>query len=261
LSGNSSRGRLAEKTALVTGASRGIGRAVAQRLAAEGALVAVHYGSREPAARETVTLIDQEGGRAFPVRAELGVPGGVEGLFDGLESGLRKRTGEAVLDIVVNNAAATTPVGLALEDVTPGLLSRLFAVNATAPFLIVQRALPLLSDGGRVINVSSGVTRAASPDQVAYAMSKGALDQIALHFARPLAARGITVNTVAPGLTHNGGPLFEDAATVERLAQLSAFKRVGEAVDIADVVTFLATHEARWITGAYIDATGGTLLG
>lgn len=258
---SSTMSRLTHRTALVTGSSRGIGRAVARRLAEEGALVAVHYATGEDAARETVESIEGDGGRAFAVRAELGVPGDVHELFLGVEQGLKERTGEAALDIVVNNAGVTTPAGVQPEDVTPEEFDRLFAVNAKAPFFVVQRALPLLREGGRIINISSGLTRFASPDQVAYAMTKGAIEQLSLHFARHLAPRGITVNSVAPGITDNGSPLFDIPEAVEQMAQLSAFKRVGEAVDVADVVTFLASSEARWITGAFIDASGGTLLG
>ncbi|TCJ96956.1 SDR family oxidoreductase [Nocardia alba] len=252
---------LTNKTALVTGSSRGIGAATARGLAAKGALVAVHYVDNEAAARETVEAIENDGGRAFSVRAELGTTGGVHELFLGLEQGLKERTGQTTLDILVNNAGVTTPAGVAPEDVTPEDFDRLFAVNVRAPFFIVQRALGLLPEGGRIINISSGLTRFASPDQVAYSMTKGAVEQITLHFARHLAPRGITVNSVAPGITNNGSAVFDIPEAVEQMAQFSAFKRVGEAVDVADVVTFLATDEARWITGAFIDATGGTLLG
>ncbi|MGW0250531.1 SDR family oxidoreductase [Nocardia goodfellowii] len=254
-------GSLTNKTALVTGSSRGIGRATAQRLAAKGALVVVHYAGNETAARETVELIENDGGRAFSVRAELGVPGDVHELFLGVEHGLKERTGQTTLDILINNAGVTTPAGVAPEEVSAQEFDRLFAVNAKAPFFIVQRALSLLPDGGRIINISSGLTRFANPEQVAYSMTKGAVEQITLHFARYLAPRAITVNSVAPGITNNGSALFDIPEAVEQMSQISAFKRVGEAVEVADVVTFLATDEARWITGAFIDATGGTLLG
>ncbi|PSL46014.1 NAD(P)-dependent dehydrogenase (short-subunit alcohol dehydrogenase family) [Saccharothrix carnea] len=254
-------GKLEGKTALVTGASRGIGRATAQRLAEEGALVAVHYASNDEAAAETVALIEKDGGRAFAVRAELGVPGDVHELFLGLEQGLRERTGTTTLDIVVNNAAAQTAAGLAPEDVTPEDFDRLMAVNAKAPFFIVQRASSQLADNGRIINISSGVTRVANPEQLAYSMSKGAIEQLSLHMARHLAPRGITVNSVAPGITDNGSPVFDVPEIVEAMSQLSAFKQVAKAQDVANVVAFLATEDARWITGAFIDASGGTLLG
>ncbi|MFI6358577.1 SDR family oxidoreductase [Streptomyces sp. NPDC050743] len=251
--------KLTGRTALVTGASRGMGRATALRLAAEGALVAVHYTSSEDAAADVVETIEKDGGRAFTVRAELGVPGDVHELFLGLEEGLRERTGSTDLDILVNNAGVMG--GVKPEDTTPETFDRIFAVNAKAPFFLVQRALKNLRDGGRVINISSGLTRVANPDEIAYAMTKGAVEQLTLHFAKHLGPRRITVNSVAPGITRNGNPVFDIPEAVEQMAQLSAFGRVGEPEDIADVVAFLATDEARWITGAFIDATGGTLLG
>ncbi|WP_328222982.1 MULTISPECIES: SDR family NAD(P)-dependent oxidoreductase [unclassified Streptomyces] len=254
-------GKLNGRTALVTGSSRGIGRAIAIGLAGEGALVAVHYAHNERAARETVELIEKDGGRAFTVRAQLGVPGDVDQLFQGLEAGLTEHTGNTTLDILVNNAGETLPAGVAPEEMTPEQFDKLFAVNAKAPVFITQRALGLLPDGGRVINISSGTTRTAVPSQTLYAMTKGALEQLSRGFARHLAPRGITINTVAPGVTDNGSDFFRIPEAVEQMSQLSAFKRIGEPKEVADVVVFLATGEARWITGAFIDATGGSLLG
>ncbi|MFD3700850.1 SDR family oxidoreductase [Streptomyces sp. NPDC058646] len=252
-------GRLNGKTALVTGSSRGMGRATAVRLAAEGALVAVHYTSDGAAAEQVVSSIEKDGGRAFTVRAELGVPGDVHELFLGLEKGLRERTGGTDLDILVNNAGVMG--GVKAEDTTSEVFDRLFAVNAKAPFFLIQRALKNMPDGGRIINISSGLTHVANPDEIAYAMTKGAVEQLALHFAKLLGPRKITINSVAPGITRNGNPVFDIPEAVEAMAGLSAFNRVGEPEDIADVVTFLATDEARWITGSFVDATGGTLLG
>ncbi|MGV9278852.1 SDR family oxidoreductase [Streptomyces griseosporeus] len=257
-SGRSTVDRLTDKTALVTGSSRGIGRATAIRLAREGALVAVHYTANQAAAEETVELIEKEGGSAFTVRAELGVPGDVHELFLGLERGLKERTGDTRLDILVNNAAVTS-TGAAPEDLTPEEFDRYFAVNAKAPYFLVQRAIGQMPSGGRIVNITSGVTRTAVPDQLAYAMTKGAIEQLTFHLARILAPRGITINSVAPGITDNGSALFDNPEAVKAMAQLSAFNRVGEAGDVADVITFLTTDEARWITGAFIDATGGTL--
>ncbi|HET6860422.1 MAG TPA: SDR family oxidoreductase [Streptomyces sp.] len=252
-------GRFTGKTALVTGSSRGIGRATALRLAQEGALVAVHCASDKEAADEVVATIEKDGGKGFAIQAELGVPGDVHQLFLGLEEALKERTGSTELNILVNNAGVMG--GVSVEETTPEAFDRLFAVNAKAPFFIIQRALKNIPAGGRIINISSGLTRCANPDEIAYAMTKGAVEQLALHFAKHLGPRNITVNSVAPGITRNGNPVFDIPQAVEQMAQLSAFNRVGEPNDVADVVAFLASDDARWITGSFVDATGGTLLG
>jgi len=162
---------LAGKTALVTGASRGIGRAIAQRLAADGALVGVHYGTNDSAAMETIEAIQRAGGLAFSIRAELGKNAGIDELFAGLETGLNGQP----LDILVNNAAIGGQ-DKTIDQTTPEEFDRLFAVNVRAPFFIIQRAVPAMCDGGRIINISSAVTRIAIPRELAYSMTKGALD-------------------------------------------------------------------------------------
>ncbi|WP_406230621.1 SDR family NAD(P)-dependent oxidoreductase [Nocardia sp. NBC_01009] len=245
------------KIALVTGSSRGIGRAVAMRLASDGANVIVHYGSNEQAAAQTVADIEAAGGKAFAVRAALGTPDGVDTLFAGLAAG---PFGER-LDILVNNAGGGG-MGGSIVQVEPEDFDRLFAVNVAAPFFILQHALPLLNDGGRIVNISSCAPRLAAPSQVAYAMSKGAIDVLGRTLAVELGPRGITVNTVAPGATETDSTaaMFAIPEASAMMASMTALGRSGRPADIADVVAFLASDDARWITANIIDASGGMFL-
>jgi NAD(P)-dependent dehydrogenase (short-subunit alcohol dehydrogenase family) len=249
------------RTALVTGASRGIGRAIAERLAADAVLVAVHYAHQDEAAQAVVRAIEQAGGQAFPVRAELGVEGDLDTLFAALEAGLRRFTGQTWLDILVNNAAVRAG---AIERVTPEEFERVFSINVRAPFFLIQRALPLLREGGRIINISSSDTRIAVPEELAYAMTKGAIDVLGRTLAVALGGRGIAVNTVAPGPTvteANAAWLRDSPAIADPITSVTALGRLGQPRDIADVVAFLASEDARWITGQVLDVSGGLFLG
>ncbi|GAB2731118.1 SDR family NAD(P)-dependent oxidoreductase [Kitasatospora kifunensis] len=253
-------GELDGKTALVTGGSRGIGRAVALRLAAEGALVAVHYGGNEAAATQAVALITEAGGRAFAVRARFGERGAVDRLFEGLTAGLAEHGADG-LDILVNNAGihSISPIGKLTEEE----FERLLAINVSAPLFVVQRALPLLRDGGRIINMGSAATRIAAPMQIGYTVSKAALAALGPSLAHELGRRGITANTIAAGvirtdLTAGFGAVPEALAELEAMTALG---RIGEPEDVADVVGFLAGPQGRWVTGQTIDVSGGTYLG
>ncbi|MFC5663631.1 SDR family oxidoreductase [Kitasatospora misakiensis] len=253
-------GRLAGKTALVTGGSRGIGRGIAERLGREGALVAVHYGRDAAAAEEVVKTIERDGGRAFALGTELGVPGDAEALWAAFDAGLAGYDGGSGLDILVNNAG--TGLYGRVGEVAEADFDRVFAVNARAPFFLVQYGLGRLRDGGRIVNVSSGVTRVAFPTAIAYAMTKGALNTLTLNLAQELGPRGITVNAVLPGVVDTEiNPWLEDPQAHAWAAAYSAFNRVGEPGDIAGVVAFLASDDARWVTGHNLDATGGSNLG
>ena len=245
------------KTALVTGASRGIGRAIAQRLAVDGAMIAIHYGGNDAAANETLKAIEQTGGQAFLVKAELGVDGDIETLFSKLEKGL---TGPQ-LDILVNNAAVAPQI--ALDQTTPAEFDRIFAINVRAPFFITQRAIPLMTDGGRIINISSGVTWFATPATV-YSMTKGALNVLSRSLANSLGSCNITVNTISPGITDtdmNPSIRDKDVKAVERVTRMTALGRPGRPTDIADAVAFLASDDGRWITGQTLEVNGGLFLG
>ncbi|ADD45172.1 SDR family oxidoreductase [Stackebrandtia nassauensis] len=249
------------RIALVTGGSRGIGRGIAERLAADGVVVGVHYGSNETAAKETVAAIEAAGGRAFTVGARLGVPGDVDALFAAFTEGVKPYADEPHLDILVNNAGTNGPGSV--DTATPEGYDAVMDLNLKAPFFTVQKALPLLRDGGRIINISSGASHATWKNDPAYAMTKAALDSFTRSLAAQLGPRDITVNSVGPGVIDtdmNASWLRDSPEGREAGAAWSVFKRVGEVDDVAEVVGFIASDKARWVTGQFIDATGGSLL-
>ncbi|MEU6820867.1 SDR family oxidoreductase [Streptomyces atriruber] len=253
-------GNLHGKVALVTGSSRGIGRGIAERLAGDGALVAVHCGSNEAAAEETVAAIAASGGRAFVVSAELGVPDDVDTLVGRLETGLGAH-GESMVDILVHNAGLNL-MGRPIEVLTPDEFDRMVAVNVKAPLFLTQRLLPRLRDGGRIINISSVSTRVASAHGIAYPLTKGALDVFSHTLAKHLGPCGITVNSVSVGYTHTDmtAGVLADPENLKRNIGLTALGRIGRIADIADAVAFLASDDARWITGTKVDVSGGVNL-
>ncbi|MEU5824423.1 SDR family oxidoreductase [Streptomyces sp. NPDC047803] len=247
------------KVALVTGGSRGIGRGIAERLARDGAVVAVAYARDSGAAEEVVEVIRKNGGTAFALRAELGAHGDAAALWEAFDERITAYAPGGGVDIIVNNAGA----GLysELSSLTEEAFDAVFAVNVRAPFFIVRHGLGRLRDGGRVINISSGAARIAMPGIIAYSATKGALDNFTLTLAKELGPRGITVNSVAPGIIDtdiNADWLRGNAEAEARSASLAALGRVGRPGDVADVAAFLASDDSRWVTGTVIDATGGS---
>lgn len=254
-------GSLAGKTALVTGASNGIGRGIAVRLGRDGALVGIHYGSSEARAKETLDLIEAEGGRGFLVQADLGVPGDGAQLMENFDAALAAAGGEPGLDILCNNAGYTALSYV--ESIDSDTFDKLFNVNVKAPVFITQAALPRLRDNGRIIFTASCTTRIASPSVLGVGITKGAINTLVLTLAQHLGPRGIRVNGVAPGFTMTGATakLFTVDKVRQWASDFSVFKRLGDPSDIADIVGFLASDEARWVSGQVIDASGGSWLG
>lgn len=252
---------LAGKVALVTGGSRGIGRAIAMKLAADGALVAVHYGGNESAAAQVVGEIEAAGGRAFAVGGMLGVAGDAEALFARFDAAVTRFVDEPVLDILVNNAGNNGPGPI--ESTTVDGFDQAIALNVKAPYFVTKLGLERMRDGGRIINISSGAAAIAWQTDPVYGMTKAALDSLTRSLAKQLGERNITVNSVAPGVidTDLNAPWLRDNPAGEEMgAAWSVFKRVGQPDDVADVVAFAAGPGGRWVTGQYLDATGGSLL-
>ncbi|MFV8053936.1 SDR family oxidoreductase [Mycobacterium sp. 48b] len=249
-------GALTGKTALVTGGSRGIGRAIAQRLAADGARVGVHYGTGADAAGQTVQQIRDAGGTAFAVGTQLGAPGDAAQLWTAFD-----QHADGV-DILVNNAGILG-ARMPFTELTREEFDRVLAVNTTAPVFVTQQGLTRLRDGGRIVNVSTRFTHGMRiPDLLTYAMSKAAIDAFTATLAKELAARRITVNAVGPGTVDtdmNAARLATPEGRAAVAAQ-SPFNRVADPADVADIVAFLASDDSRWVTGQWIDATGGSML-
>ena len=252
---------LENKTALVTGASRGIGRATALALARAGAHVLVHYGRSRPEAESLVVEIRRKGGNADPISADLGTPDGASLLAKQVRSIVGDR-----LDVVVLNAGISKAARIA--DYTVEDFDSLFATNVRGPFLLVQQLLPVLGDGSSVVVVSSLGARSVvgkpglnDPSILAYASTKGALETLVRNWAAILGSRGIRVNAIAPGVIDTDMSNFTKTETGREVALgMQALKRLGKPDDVADVVAFLASDGARWITGASIPVDGGSKL-
>jgi 3-oxoacyl-[acyl-carrier protein] reductase len=244
--------RLANKVAIVTGASRGIGAAIARRLGADGAKVVINYAASAEQAERVASEIRYAGGQAVTAKADLSDPAQIPELFE------TARLAYGRLDILVNNAG-TAILSQPLEQVDIGQYATQFDLNVRGLILTTQAALAAIGDdGGRIINITSGITRSPSAGSSLYSATKAAVEMLTKCWAKELGSRGITVNAVAPGTTDTD--LLRSSMTPElatMLVQATPLGRLGRPEDIADVVAFIASEESRWITGEIIGATGG----
>jgi 3-oxoacyl-[acyl-carrier protein] reductase len=249
------------KTALVTGASRGIGRATALALAETGAHVLVHYGHSAQEAESLVERIQSKGGRADAIRADLGTAEGATLLAKEVRSIVGQQ-----LDVLVSNAGISKAA--TIKDHTIEDFDSLFATNVRSPFFLVQQLLPILGEGSNIIVISSigahtvvGKPGLDNPSLLAYASTKGALEPLVKNWAAILGPRGIRVNAVAPGVIDTDMSNFaKTEAGREATLGMQALKRIGKPEDVADVIAFLASDKARWITGSSIPVDGGSKL-
>jgi 3-oxoacyl-[acyl-carrier protein] reductase len=240
---------LAEKVAIVTGASGGIGHAIAERLARQGAAIVVSYGKSADKAKAVVAGIESKGGKAAAIQADMSQVADARRLVRDTV----QRFGR--LDILVNNAGIS--LNKPLVETTEQEFDQIFALNAKGPYFTMQEAAKVIEDGGRIVNISTGGTHLGVPGATAYLGSKAALEQFTKGLALELAPRGVTVNTVSPGFTDT--PMLWDTLR-ETAVQMTPLRRLGNPVDIADVVAFIVSDQARWLTGQTIQAGGGVVM-
>lgn len=241
---------LKDKVAIITGASRGIGRAIALKLARNGASIAVNYAANTEKAQEVVAEIEKQGGRALAIQGDIGKIADIEQVFEKTIQHFGQ------VNILVNNAG--TMFLKPITEVTEADFDKIFATNVKGTYFACQQAAKRMADGGRIINFSSTTTIMLLPTYSAYVATKGAVEQITRIVAKELGSKGITVNVISPGPTDT--EFFKQGKTEEqinRLAQAAALGRLGEVEDIASVVAFIASDEAQWITGQNIRVNGG----
>lgn len=251
---------LAGKTAVVTGASRGLGLHMALRLAKAGALVAVNYASDEAAANETVRRIEAEGGEAFPVQAKLGGEAESVKLVKAVEAEFTRRTGQGGLDILVNNIGGGEYAPI--TEITEEAFDREISNNVRGAFFLTKAFYHKINDFGRVINISSVGSRLTDTNIIVYTMAKSALNAFTRVMAQELGKRGITVNSLSPGFT--AGPtndyIVTDPEAARTVTDVTALDRFGQPEEIADIVYAIASPLGRWVTAQNIEASGGFKL-
>jgi NAD(P)-dependent dehydrogenase (short-subunit alcohol dehydrogenase family) len=249
------------KVALVTGGSRGLGKNMAIRLAEQGHDVIITYNSREEAAKAVVTEIEDNGAKAAALQLDVAAFNSLPAFVENIAGILRTKWGRGKFDFLVNNAGigATIP----FEKVTEDDFDKFMNIHFKSVYFLTQRALPMMNDKGRIINISTGTTRFCVPGYSVYASMKGAIEIFTKYLAKDVGARGITANVVAPGpieTDFNNAAIRNNPDRKAIMASQTALGRVGQAEDIGGIVAFLCSEDAGWISGQRIEASGGVNL-
>lgn len=249
------------KIALVTGGSRGLGRNMALSLAAKGFDILLTYHSKQAEAEAVVAEIEAHGRQAAALQLDAGNAGSFDAFFAQVRATLQATFQAEQFHALINNAG--TGLHAAFADTAEAQFDEMVAIHLKGPFFLTQKALPLLADGGRIVNISSGLARFSLPGSSAYAAMKGAIEVLTRYQAKELGARGITANVVAPGAIEtdfSGGAVRDNAQLNAFVASQTALGRVGLPDDIGGVVAFLCSDEARWVNAQRLEASGGMFL-
>jgi NAD(P)-dependent dehydrogenase (short-subunit alcohol dehydrogenase family) len=248
------------KIAVITGSSRGLGAAAAKRLARDGFFVVVNYVRSQKAGEAVLQEIEKAGGHGTLVQGDVATLAGISAFYEGVDAALGRAGLPAAIDVLVANAGIL--ISKPFAETTEADFDALFDTNVKGVFFLIQQALPRLRDNGRIVTLSSGLSRFANPMFTAYSATKGAIDVMTRVLAQELGARGITVNAIAPGAVDtdmNAGWLRSEAGRTMLLGR-QAIKKIAVAEDIGDAISFLAGPDSRWVTAQRIEASGGSTL-
>jgi len=246
--------------AIITGSSRGLGKSMALHLADRGVDVVVTYQSKEKEAHDVVAEIQKKGRKAVAIQLDVGDSRSFGAFAERLKEELERTWNKGTFDFLVNNAG--TGLHASFAETTEEQFDRLVDVHLKATFFLTQRLLPLIADGGRIVNISSGLARFTFPGAAAYAAMKGGIEVLTRYMAKELGVRGIAVNTIAPGAIEtdfNGGLVRDNAQLNAMIASQTALGRVGKPDDVGGAVAMLLAPESRWITAQRIEVSGGML--
>lgn len=249
-----------KKVAVITGSSRGLGAATAKRLAKDGFFVIVNYIKSQKDGEQVLSEIRQAGGSGALVQGDVSTVAGIRSFFDGVDLALKEIGPAPSIDVLVANAGVL--ISKSFAETTEADFDSLFDTNVKGVFFLIQAALPRIRDNGRIVTLSSGLSRFANPMFTAYSATKGAIDVMTRILAQELGARGITVNAIAPGAidTDMNASWIRSDAGQQMLLSRQAIKKIGTPPEIADAIAFLASPDSRWVTAQRIEASGGSSL-